>query len=263
MFIPVNPWHFKDLPIPTQVSRILKLPSWLNLVYPRSLSPSKEDATAKQSDTRSMFLSGNSAHTNHSRPQKVRTFRDTASRSEADRQQLSSIPVSIVVLCHCNACRAATGAILPTGIMADMKTVHVSLATTSTVLFSDGAVPSDNLQDYAPATELLNFQNPELQGTYLAFYKSAPGRSRWFCRRCGTSIGFCMDDGMISAECGGPRVSFAQEDSPLRPYNLDSLSLQVLDIWLGTVDRSVPSDRLRGVRIRADTTWLTRGQGRS
>ena len=64
---------------------------------------------------------------------------------------------------------------------------------------------TDEARQYVPAIELFDFQNPELQGTYLALYKAAPGRSRWSCRRRGTSIGFCMDDGMVPAERERPR----------------------------------------------------------
>lgn len=114
--------------------------------------------------------------------------------------------IPMVAVDHCNDCRRATGAILPTWLATEISTVSASCASRSN---------PENRTDFT-ADELFNFETVSERDVFLTFYKRSPQRSRWFCSRCGTSIGYTVDPGAIPAEWGWPKM---------------------LDVLLGTIDR--------------------------
>jgi len=77
---------------------------------------------------------------------------------------------------------------------------------------SEPSEKDDGSRTWLPAAEIFGPSHPAA----LGLYKSSPGRSRWFCRHCGTSLAYSIDAGVIPEEWGWPTM---------------------LDIWLGTVDR--------------------------
>jgi hypothetical protein len=77
-------------------------------------------------------------------------------------------------------------------------------------------VPDDQ-RTWKPASEVFDPKSPALEDGYLAVYRSSPGRSRWFCQRCGTGIAYGIDSGIIPPEFGWPPM---------------------LDILTGSVDRA-------------------------
>jgi hypothetical protein len=77
-------------------------------------------------------------------------------------------------------------------------------------------IPDDE-RNWKPASEVFDPKSATLEDGYLAVYRSSPGRSRWFCRRCGASIAYAVDYGIIPPEFGWPPM---------------------LDISIGSVDRA-------------------------
>lgn len=130
---------------------------------------------------------------------------------------INGLRIPMTVIDHCNDCRAATAAVLPMAIVTDARTVRVRVAKHSPVANVEGRLDVDEVKDeYAPAVDVFDFQNPRLSELCLSFYKSSPKRTRWFCGRCGTPIGYTIDPGVVPEEWGWPPM---------------------LDLWLGTVDR--------------------------
>ena len=100
--------------------------------------------------------------------------------------------VPMVAVDHCNDCRRATGAILPMFLVTAIETVDVSCV-------SRGGASSDRI---ITAEELFRFESVAEKDVYLTFYKSSEGRTRWFCSRCGTSLAYTVDEGVIPAKWG-------------------------------------------------------------
>jgi rhodanese-related sulfurtransferase len=114
--------------------------------------------------------------------------------------------IPMVAVDHRNDCRRATGAILPMVLVTEISTVSVTCAN---------RYDPDKTKNFT-ATELFNFETVRERDVFLTCYKSSEKRTRWFCRRCGTSLGYTIDAGGIPPEWGWPKM---------------------LDLWLGTVDR--------------------------
>ena len=107
------------------------------------------------------------------------------------------------------------------GLVTDASTVRVMLRSTAEPLPESGAFSvGDEESQWIPATDIFDFKSQTLLdgSVYLTFYKSSPQRTRWFCSRCGTPIGYTIDKGVIPEEWGWPIM---------------------LDLWLGTVDREI------------------------
>jgi hypothetical protein len=101
------------------------------------------------------------------------------------------------------------------GLVTEQRTVRASVLPRTEEPEGAFSIPDDK-RNWAPAPEVFDFQNTALKDTYLNFYKAGPGRSRWFCSRCGAPIAYSIDAGLIPPEWGWPTM---------------------IDIWLGTVDR--------------------------
>lgn len=138
------------------------------------------------------------------------------------------------VICHCPDCRRATGAVPAKAVITETSTVEVFLASRESAAEVQGPLSLDENEEFVPADEVFDFRNTDLGKSFLAVYKSSPKRSRWFCSRCGTPIGYSVDPGtnkrrmvcffrlmhlpgVIPPEWGWPKM---------------------LDIWLGTIDSS-------------------------
>lgn len=129
--------------------------------------------------------------------------------SNAQTKQDRRMPM--IAICHCNDCRLATGSLLPVIMAADLSWVSVSVASKDTT--SSG---TEHEETWVTAEELLDYEDSFFEDRHLSFYRSSPGRRRWFCGRCGTHTGYNIDPGFIPPEWGWPRM---------------------IDIWLGTIDR--------------------------
>jgi rhodanese-related sulfurtransferase len=112
----------------------------------------------------------------------------------------------MVAIDHCNDCRRATGAVLPMCLITEIGTVSTTCATRSD--------PESRME--LTADELFDFETIAEREMFLTSYKSSEKRTRWFCGRCGTSLAYTIDTGVVLPEWGW---------------------LKMLDIWLGTVDR--------------------------
>jgi len=75
---------------------------------------------------------------------------------------------------------------------------------------------SNDKRTWHSVVDVFDYRNPALKDGHLSVYKSSPGRSRWFCDRCGTSVGYSVDPGIIPPEWEWP---------------------QMLDLWSATIDR--------------------------
>ena len=113
---------------------------------------------------------------------------------------------------HCNDCRRATSSVLPMALVTDITVVEAA------VLSDPQHDKSKSEPTWQPAAEVFDFTSEAHRtgSLSLKFYKSTPGRCRWFCGTCGTMVAYTVDDGQIPSEWGWPKM---------------------LDIWLGTVDR--------------------------
>lgn len=107
-------------------------------------------------------------------------------------------------ICHCNDCRRATGALITYGYCCAMSSVSFCLASAST--------SNSNHETWTPAAALFPPSTQDRSDTYLQFYASSEDRTRCFCARCGTMIGYSVHP--------------MPEGWP-----------EILDLWTGTVDR--------------------------
>lgn len=136
--------------------------------------------------------------------------------------------VPMVAVDHCNDCRRATGAILPTGLATDIATISTTCATRG---------DPERYIDLT-ADELFDLETISQQDVFLTFYKSSEKRTRWFCGRCGTSLAYTVDSRVILSDRGWPKM---------------------LDLWLGTVDREDLDD---GDKIEPERQlWCDMGVG--
>lgn len=138
----------------------------------------------------------------------------------------------MVAFCHCNDCRRATGALVPALIAADLGWVAVSVGRKGVA-----QTAQDGGEEWVTGEELLGWEDEVFEELHLSFYRSSAGRRRWFCGRCGTHLGYNVEEGGVPAEWGWPRM---------------------LDFWLGTVDR----EDLELEWMRPDTrVWCDWGVG--
>ena len=115
-----------------------------------------------------------------------------------------------MAICHCNDCRASAN-ISPHVLVTKIKDVD------ATPIPASERNLSDSERTFETAELLFNHADTKIRAnTNLAVYKSSPQRSRWFCRNCGTPLGYSVDDGVIPDEWKWPKM---------------------LDLWLGTLDR--------------------------
>lgn len=130
----------------------------------------------------------------------------------------------MVAIDHCNNCRRATGALLPMALITE--------TTWSSVTCISKSNEGQNIE--LSAAELFDWETVKEKDVHLTVYKSTPQRSRWFCSRCGTNIAYTVDKGALPVEWGWP---------------------DMLDIWLGTVDR----EDLEGLGPPERMLWCENG----
>ena len=123
---------------------------------------------------------------------------------------------------------------MPMGLVSPTDMVRTSILP-ATAHAENKFEVEDSDRQWVAAADVFDFRNPELKNLHLAVYKSTPGRSRWFCGRCGTMVAYSIDPGVIPAEWGWPPM---------------------LDIWLGTVDRGdLEKDYMKPERM----LWCEKG----
>ncbi|KAI4210963.1 MAG: hypothetical protein LQ351_006190 [Letrouitia transgressa] len=100
--------------------------------------------------------------------------------------QGTTVRLPMVATDHCNDCRAATGAILPTWmcVPADMMTVSLRPAPSSASKVDRNDGP------WVPALEVLKVDSAAA-GT-VRWYISSPARARTFCAHCGTNLTYAI-----------------------------------------------------------------------
>jgi hypothetical protein len=99
-----------------------------------------------------------------------------------------------LALDHCNDCRRATGSLLPAWICTPIAMALVSLvrASSATLAREAAARKSQAEEDrslWTPAQDVFR-PSPVDTDHFLKSYESSHERWRWFCNRCGTSIGY-------------------------------------------------------------------------
>lgn len=128
---------------------------------------------------------------------------------------VGDLRIPCVLLCHCSSCRLGSNQVLPIGVICEQRTVEVGMLPRSND--NQGALEmADDQRQYSCGTETFDHRTIASKDGHLAVYKSSPHSSRWFCNRCGTSIGYSMDPGVIPDEWGWPTL---------------------VSIWSGTIDR--------------------------
>lgn len=141
---------------------------------------------------------------------------------------IGDLRLPAVYVDHCNDCRSATSAILPMVLVSIMETARVSVLPRMARAEYAFDIPGSD-REWLAANEVFHSDVPKLEDSYLSVYKSSPGRSRWFCNRCGTMFGYSADKGVIPKDWGWPAM---------------------LDIWLGTIDREdLEKDYMKPERI--------------
>ena len=135
------------------------------------------------------------------------------------------IRVPTIVTCHCNDCRRSTGSVLPCAITVPVQIMEVSVEPDAG--FVDGLRPEDsntrdeteedvNCRTWQPCLDAFSIKpkTPKDDQGPLTFYDSSIGRRRYFCRICGTPLGYISYDKV-------------PKDWPM-----------MLQVWLGNMDRA-------------------------
>jgi hypothetical protein len=144
-------------------------------------------------------------------------YNTAAALTTADENEPVRLPM--VVACHCNDCRRATGQLLPIFICAPLDFVTVSLVPRSSALTEPDAVkrkaaPPEPRGPWLPAAEVFTpAPAPANVDSFLSLYNSSHLRTRSFCGRCGTYLGYAV----VPMPAGWP---------------------DMLDLSLGSVDRA-------------------------
>ncbi|KAL8777190.1 MAG: hypothetical protein Q9213_007970 [Squamulea squamosa] len=125
----------------------------------------------------------------------------------------------LVAADHCNDCRKATGAIIPTWICVPASMLSVRFQSPS-----NAAQISREGDTFHPSMTALRNNSSESKGSTLRCYASSPRRTRTFCGNCGTNLTYSI--------------------FPMLEGYPD-----IFDVLLGTVDREgLQSEHLRPER---------------
>lgn len=127
------------------------------------------------------------------------------------------VHLPMVAVDHCNDCRRATGAVLPLWLCAPIPYITASLlrrSAASTPPTTTAPGDSDDESRRGPWLPALEIFKPSeaIEDSFLAAFVSSPARTRYFCGRCGTNIGY--------------RVSPMPEGWP-----------EMLDVVMGSINR--------------------------
>jgi hypothetical protein len=116
------------------------------------------------------------------------------------------VPLPFLVIDHCNDCRRATGSLLPVWMCAPIAMASVSLVRASSASLAPEASarvgPHSKAEEqrgpWIKAADVFVASQSQADATtatadcdhFLKSYESSNNRWRWFCSRCGTSIGY-------------------------------------------------------------------------
>lgn len=108
-----------------------------------------------------------------------------------------TLRLPLVVICHCNDCRRATGGLTLAGILNPTAFVRVALLPRSSALPTPGRSriePPDADAELAwkPAAEVFRPDGvlSAPKDSFLAAYNPSKGVTRTFCGRCGTNVSY-------------------------------------------------------------------------
>ncbi|ATZ54998.1 hypothetical protein BCIN_11g03070 [Botrytis cinerea B05.10] len=150
------------------------------------------------------------------------------------------VHLPMIAIDHCNDCRRATGAVLPLWLCSPIDYISISLlrrSATSQPSSIKTAGEGDKIslasrETWSSAEETFR-PGLSVDGSFLTAYISSEARTRYFCGRCGTNIGY--------------RVSPMPEGWP-----------EMLDVVMGTIDREdLESDAM----IPERALWVDHGIG--
>jgi len=149
----------------------------------------------------------------------------------------NSVQLPFIVVCHCNDCRAATGALTLAGVCNAIDFVTVSLLPRSSTLLPLQAKRVESEIDdaeriWVQASEVFAPSTPPVD-SFRPSYQTSEGVTRTFCARCGTNLTYTR--------------------WPVPPGWPD-----IMDVLLGTVDRGdLETDTLAAERH----VWWAKGIG--
>jgi hypothetical protein len=94
----------------------------------------------------------------------------------------------VILTDHCNDCRKATGAILPTWICVPTTMMSCMLQP----MASDGEPARET---WHPVTSMF-YPGPQTPNYWLKFYQSSEHTTRSFCGKCGTNLTYSIEPSM-------------------------------------------------------------------
>ncbi|TEY84008.1 hypothetical protein BOTCAL_0023g00290 [Botryotinia calthae] len=159
----------------------------------------------------------------------------------SDRQKSGEdVHLPMIAIDHCNDCRRATGAVLPLWLCSPIAYISISLLrrsaasqASSTKTAGEGDEISLGIRKTWVLAEDIFRPGLSADDSFLTAYVSSEARTRYFCGRCGTNIGY--------------RVSPMPEGWP-----------EMLDVVMGTIDREdLESDAM----IPERALWVDHGIG--
>ncbi|KAF7908792.1 uncharacterized protein EAE98_012451 [Botrytis deweyae] len=160
-----------------------------------------------------------------------------------------NVHLPMIAIDHCNDCRRATGAVLPLWLCSPINYITSSLlrrsaasqspTTTSGCTDSRDNADGDSDEEHrrGPWLSAEEIFRPGLSGddSFLTAFVSSDARTRYFCGRCGTNIGY--------------RISPMPEGWP-----------EMLDVMMGTIDKKdLDSDAMipeRAVWVDHSIGWV-------
>lgn len=114
---------------------------------------------------------------------------------------VGDIRLPTAVVCHCDGCRQAMGALGAYGFTSDMALLELSLLPKSTLPDREKGKDDETRPPYVPAASLLDDPSVVDRGDlWLTHYESSPKRHRLFCGRCGTQIAIAASKDSIPPE---------------------------------------------------------------
>lgn len=132
---------------------------------------------------------------------------------------IGDVRLPTAVVCHCDGCRQATGALGAYGFTSDMALLELSILPRVIIPNREKNQKDEARPPYVPAISLMDDPTvANLEGLWLMHYESSPKRDRYFCGRCGTQIGVAASKDSVPPEYGWPRV---------------------VNLWAGTTDRDL------------------------
>lgn len=95
----------------------------------------------------------------------------------------------LVAMDHCNNCRKATGAIIPTWMCVPANMLSISFHPAPS---AGSKITNHDHETYYPSMTALRENSPESANSTLRFYESSLRRTRTFCGHCGTNLTYAI-----------------------------------------------------------------------